>query len=435
MQPRTYYCITVRRFTLRCRHRDWLEETQILYNKVIFFYYKLFLDLVKQDEEIRCLNSQQIMRRLELLTIAGRDKQPVSNPLPWEKFPLYLRRAAINGAVTAAKSFLSRNREMKEEQNGSQPVKSLDIEEDKIFHCAVTFYKGAYRELKENSVELKVWTGTEWTWLHCRLSGNSFPDYGEVLSPCLILGKKMEYLNVPVKEIVIDGRKAKERVQQQAKVCSIQFTNEDTLVSAVILNAEGEQLNVRFFRGGAEYVHRCRQVLQRISDSEKKMGIGTEKTGLSGTEKSEANKKEIQQPFNQKYWMKLKHLSEYYAHNCSRQLVEYCIEQGVGILILPKYSKQYTKYVMLSAGNWSPVHLSNRIRNQLFYKAWKAGIVTVEVNACGCGRVCSVCGAEIRKRGNSSFCENGHQSNRYLNTARNLGNKCLKSFQDTQKKQ
>lgn len=495
MSNQGFYSITVRRFTLRCSHSDWLVQTQTLYNEVILFYYQLFLSL-EEREEIYALNSQQTMRRLEVLTIEGREKIPVKYPLPFPKLPLYFRRAAINTAVTAAKSFLNR-------QDSDDETK----EKTKSFHCAVTFYKGAYRELTESSIQLKTWTGKQWKWLSCRLSGNSFLPQAEIMSPSLISKGNIYYMNLPFKEVVEDGRKAKERIEQHNKVCSISFTNGDTLAVAVILNHREEQVNVRFFRGGAEYAHRCRQILERIASSEKKMGKETIKNKriqtdyISGnlTEKEiaksieknlpgiEENRQEIRksitkinknlsemeenilgieknlpeieknfsereepipkeeeniqviketisrerQPHNQKYWMKLKHISEHYAHNCSKQIVEYCLEQQAKILIIPEYNKNYTKYVMNATGNWSPVHLSKRIRSQLSYKAWKAGIVVLEVSAQGCANTCAQCHAVIHKKGNDYWCENGHKGNRYLNTARNLGCKCLRSFRRT----
>lgn len=411
-----YYCITTRRFLLRCSHRDWLENTQRFYNQIVSFYYDLFMDLEETGENIHKLNAQQAMRRLEVLTIKGRDKEPAAVPLPWEKIPLYIRRAAINNAVTIAKASLNHKIGIKEKK----PVNT--------FSCAVTFYKGAYRELKEVSVELKVWNSRDWVWLHCRLNGNSLPLNGTTLSPSLIVNEKELYFNIPVKIPVENGKTAKERIQQQAKVCSIQFTNKDTLAVAVVLNQDGEQINNKFFRGGDEYKHRCKSLLEQIKCSEEKMGIKKQcKTALIVEQPEDLIKR---QPYNQKYWKKLKHLSEYYAHTISKKMIDYCQEQEADIIILPSYNKEYTKYVMYSVGNWSPLHLSNRIRKLLFYKAWKSGIIVLETSAYGCSRNCSVCGAAIKRMGKNYSCENGHRGNRSLNTACNLGRKCLDSFKN-----
>ena len=86
---------------------------------------------------------------------------------------------------------------------------------------------------------------------------------------------------------------------------------------------------------------------------------------------------------------------------------------------------------MKASGNWSPLHLSGRIRRYITYKAWGQGIVTIEVHANAISSVCAKCGAPVTitdKKRNEYQCENGHRGNRYLNAARNLGKKCLLQF-------
>lgn len=414
MNNHAYYSITTRQFTLRCGHSDWLEQTQKLYNEVILFYYQLSLDLEQQGIKISVLNSQQAMRRLEQLTIVGREKNPVPYPLPWKKLPLYFRRAAINGAVTAMHGYLNN-------ETASNSSKK--------FHCAVTFYKGAYRELTKDSIQLKVWTGKQWTWLHCRLSGNFIPESAISMSPSLILCGKKSYLNVPIKETVLDGRKTKERIVQKANICSMQFTNRDSLAIGVVLNHHGESVYTRFFRGGAKYSHLCKIELKKIESSEIKLGLSKQRENKNNiVEESNSNLMDFNLPHNKKYWMKLKHLSEYYSQTISKQIITFCVAQEAKIIILPVYNKTYTKNVMLGTGNWSPMHLSIKIRKQLYYKAWKAGIIVLEVNAYGCGSVCSVCGSTLRRKKDKFICQNGHQGDYHLNAAKNLGNRCLKSF-------
>jgi len=167
---------------------------------------------------------------------------------------------------------------------------------------------------------------------------------------------------------------------------------------------------VRFIKGGAEYAHLCRKVQETLERSQK--ATGNQTGGRS----------------NQKYWMKLKYLNEYYSHKFSREIVEYCVEHQASVLVLPVYSEDYSKYVMKASGNWSALHLSNQIREKLKYKAWKAGIVVLETDAAGVSSQCAVCGKQIRKKDAEFVCPEGHSGNRYLNAAINLGRKCLKSF-------
>lgn len=111
MQKFPYYAITVRRYNVLFRHTDWLKKTQ------------------------------EALRILEILTIVGRDKQPVPTPLPWKKIPLYFRRAAINTATAAAKSYLARVTQ-------EYPTEK--------FTESVTFYKGMYRDFQDNTISLKL---------------------------------------------------------------------------------------------------------------------------------------------------------------------------------------------------------------------------------------------------------------------------------------
>ena len=96
------YSITTRRLRLCCGHPEWLRKTQDFYNEIESFYY----DLLLAHEELGELGSQRTLRALEVLTIMGRDKQVPQNPLPWEKVPLYFRRAAINSAIAAANHYI-----------------------------------------------------------------------------------------------------------------------------------------------------------------------------------------------------------------------------------------------------------------------------------------------------------------------------------------
>lgn len=423
MENNQYYCITTRRFTLQCGHEDWLRKTQDLYNEVILFYYQLFLEREKQEPG--CLtdkNGQQMLRELEILTVVGREKKPVSRPLPWGRIPLYFRRAAINSATAAARSLYT--------------TRGTDIGagEAKCFHKGVTYYKGMYRDLNSAGVSLKVWTGKRWQWIHCRLKGRELQNDAVWLSPTVIFLHQGICLMVPIKEPVHDGRKASDRMAAGSRICSIQFGGRETLAAGVILGPEGEQEDVRFFGGGREYTHLCRQVLEKIRASEKAMGIGeclqTEQIReLQYTWNTRTES--YSERYNQKYWMKLKHLNEYYAHRASRQIVDYCLEKEVSVIVIPDYSVPYTRCVMSSSGNWTPVHLSRKIRSLLFYKAWKANLVVLEVNPSGTSSKCSKCGAIISKKGYEFECPNGHRGSRQLNTAGNLGRKCLAGFKST----
>lgn len=400
---RTGYCITTKRFTLRCKHPEWFLVTQEHYNHVVLFYYQLLL----KHPELHSLGNQKILRELEVLSIPGRDKAPVPSPLIYDKVPLYFRRAAINAATAMVKSYLNRG-------GYTNQAERID--------ASVVYYKGMYRDLTEREISLKVFDGESWHWMRCRLSGNSLTGGDEILSPTVVITDDGISLHVPVRKTVFDARTAKERMADGENICSIQFTNSDAFAVACALAPSGEQLAVKFCKGGREYRHLCSSVTARIQKSEE----SRRKPDEEGNFQRDNPEKERT---NQKYWMHLKHLSEHYAHQASSQIIAFCQQQRVKTIVMAVSNEKYSGPVMKSAGDWSPLHLSVRIREYLTYKAWRAGIVVLETAPGKAGTTCSICGAKIVKRKELYECRNGHTGNRYLNTARNLGRTCLEDFQ------
>lgn len=429
MGKTAYYSVTVKKFNILTRHLSRMEKTQKLYNEILRFYYNLYLDLYQKerDEELpedekdkrkKQPGSMEAMRLLEKLTITGRDKQPVPYPFPWEKVPLYFRRAAINGAISAAKSYISRNSQMQpkgadKEKHGRTDNCSRPFQKERTgnFAESVTFYKGMYRDFGEKEISLKLWDGEQWIWTRCRLRGNKVPKAGQMMSPALVLKNNHAELHIPWKTPVDDGRNIRERMNAREKLCSVTFTNKDACVICCVMNADGMTEASLFLRGGAEYAHRCRYVIEKLEKSRKSCGGGENPLA------------------NRRYWEKLKNLNDYYAHYFSRQVITYCENHKVRILVLPEYETNHRNIIMTSAGNFSPIHLSMAIRKNLKYKAWQAGIIILEMHQYNTNSVCSFCGGKIRTSGSEYICENGHRGNRYLNTAKNLGLKCLESFQ------
>lgn len=274
MEKMPYYAITVRRYNILFRHTEWFHQTQDLYNEILLFYYQLYLEIFTDEQP----GTQEALRILEKLTIVGRDKQPVPNPLPWKKVPLYFRRAAINTATAAAKSYLAR-----EEQE--QPTEA--------FTESVTFYKGMYRDFQQNTISLKLWDGEEWQWSRLRLRGNTVPEEGQMMSPALVLKKDHAELHIPWKIPVADGRGARERITAENKICSTIFTGQDAYTVCCILDSSGKRESSFYIKGGGEYANASRQIYDRIKRSEDVQGGG-------------GNAK-----VNYRYWKKLKNLHEH----------------------------------------------------------------------------------------------------------------------------
>ena len=170
------YSITTWRLHLWCRHPEWLRTTQEFYNRIAEFYYNLLLDHTDLWE----LGSQQTLRELEIMSIPGRGGRIPSDPLPWQKVPLYFRRAAANEGIASAKSYISRF------------AQDEKIGRAEKLNAAVTYYKGMYQDFSAKEITLRVWTGDTWTWMHCRLSGRDFPENARLMSPSVVFEYKYQ---------------------------------------------------------------------------------------------------------------------------------------------------------------------------------------------------------------------------------------------------
>ena len=191
------YSITTWRLHLWCRHPEWLRTTQEFYNRIAEFYYNLLLDHTDLWE----MGSQQTLRELEIMSSSGRGGRIPSDPLPWQKVPLYFRRAAANEGIASAKSYLSRF------------AQDEKIGRAEKLNAAVTYYKGMYQDFSAKEITLRVWTGDTWTWLHCRLSGRDFPENARLMSPSVVFEYKYDMLHVPVRQNNENTATVRQRMQ------------------------------------------------------------------------------------------------------------------------------------------------------------------------------------------------------------------------------
>ena len=344
---KTGYSIRTWRMRLFCPERDMIDTTETLYKEAVNFYY----GLLKDREDLWTESLLGIQGELERLTVPGRDgRVPVYTP------------------------------------------------------------PGMYKDLTDTSVTLKLWNGKKWNWVECNLTGRPLPDQGAVLSPTLVHRDKWLMFHIPVKQENSDARTARERMKEGIRICSVRFTNTDIFAMCCVLDEKGKQIGVKSCRGGSEYSHHCRNVIQKLEYSR------------------QYTAKDNSLHPDYKYYKHLKHLNEYYAHQVSREILDFCKENQAGLIVFPEYDENFTRMAMYRSGNYSPLHLSTRIRTYLKYKAWSEGILVLEVRGEGIGKTCSICKAPGKKQGREFVCQNGHRINRFLNEARNLGTRCIESF-------
>lgn len=407
MDKKKGYRTVTYRFRLYCEHMDWLKETKQMYNKMVAFYYSLML----QEPEILEVPKQKRMRALEEMTVGTREgKGNVKYPIPYKKVPLYFRRAAINDAIRLQESVRSR------QENRQKEIRK--------FNTSPIYYKGMYQELTSCSICLKVFTGEEWTWIKCGIDtcGWEFPAPEQMMSPIIVINNGIAMLHVPVREEVDDIRTVKERLEAKEKISAVYFPNADAMAVLVVLNVDGTYVASRFFYGGDKLRHQKKQILERIEKNRKNMG------GTKGT---------LPENENKRWKEKIHRLTEAAVHQISKEIVDFCEEQDVKILVVPGYHQgmdfNHIGYVNTNNYDW----LGRRMISYLKYKAFGKGIVVATASTQGIASTCCQCGAKIKKYnkemrpginfygGTNFLCPNGHRGNSYFNSAMKVGKNFL----------
>ena len=463
------YAITTYKIQLNYKHLDWFKQTQSLFDAVLAFYYKL---LEKQPEALS-LTNQNLLRHLELQTIKQRDGTPPETPLPFEKIPLYFRRAAINAAISMYRSYVGKlkawqesqekqikNGKLKMENSGTESQSDSELNQigkadlhqnlppstfnfspesakkgrpspPKHLHMAMLYYKGMYKDFADGSIMLKLYTGKAWAWVKHRYTGRPFPKNAELMSPTIVIKKKKVMLHIPVKEIVEDSRTAKERVQQNEKFVAVALTGSDSLAVCTTIEADGRATAPYFIKGGKELAHR------------RKLLLGYTKRGIAGKDTPRLMAQPVgnaalsvpqEHRPNAKYYEKITRLTDHYAHEVSRKIVDYALKQGAKLIVLPELKESFNQAKKPYLGKTPYDFIGRRIVRYVQYKAWQKGLVAMTSKPYYASTRCFHCDAPIAKHnteyqnpspnfygGKNFICKDGHRGSTALNSARNLG--------------
>ncbi|GFZ22778.1 hypothetical protein CMETHOX_07010 [Lacrimispora indolis] len=416
------YAITTYKIQLNYKHLDWFKQTQSLFDDVLAFYYKL---LEKQPEALS-LSNQNLLRHLELQTIKQRDGTPPETPLPFEKIPLYFRRAAINAAISMYRSYVGKLKAWQEGQ-----IKSGKPSPPKCLHMSMLYYKGMYKDFDEKSILLKLYTGKTWAWVKHRYTGRPFPENAELMSPTIVIKKKKVILHIPVKEIVEDSRTAKERVQQNEKFVAVALTGSDSLAVCTTIEADGRAIAPYFIKGGKELAHRRKLLLghtKRGIAENNPPGLMAQPAGNDALSVPQEHRP------NKKYYDKITRLTDHYAHEVSRKIVDYALKQGAKLIVLPELKESFNQAKKPYLGKTPYDFIGRRIARYVQYKAWQQGLVAMTSKPYYASTRCFHCDAPIAKHnteyqnpsanfygGKNFVCKEGHRGSTALNSARNLG--------------
>lgn len=109
-------------------------------------------------------------------------------------------------------------------------------------------------------------------------------------------------------------------------------------------------------------------------------------------------------------------------HKLSRELVDYCLSQGIGVLGLEKLEGSHLSNRKFRRYTWAFKDLLNKVA----YKAWDAGLKVVSVDPRYTSQTCSSCGqkSEDNRQTQSDFmCRYcNHKANADVNAAKNIYN-------------
>lgn len=400
------------RVRLYDRHFVWLKATKKLYTQVVEHFFQVLRNepgLLEQSDflllralEAKCIGTKEMKAKGQL------PEFPLTE-LP--KIPLYFRRSAINAAID-----LSRKKAENLEPN-------------------MVLYKGMYQNFTDHTIDLKLFNGEKWVWVTYPFTGREFPPEATRLSPMLVLEKKDAWLEVPLSFEVTDIRTVNERMQTEERICAVSFPDNDVLAVAVILSRDGQEEQHRFFRGGKAREHRRRMLMERLRISEESRGL------TDRTPKQEAEAQQGTEKNDVAVYQALSDLNHHYAHQVSRQILNFCLEQNIKVIVVPNYETSIDfrdkRYLKTDAYRW----LGRSIISNLKYKAFGRGIVVTSVRPYHITDCCSECGAKIRRYneghaagqnyygGKLFLCPNGHSGNAARNTAVNVGKSFLTYYQ------
>ena len=455
------YAITTYKIQLNYKHLDWFKQTQSLFDAVLAFYY----ELLECQPEALSLTNQNLLRHLELQTIKQRDGTQPETPLPFKKIPLYFRRAAINAAISMYRSYVGKLKAWQEGQEKEVDSEKLivdrlgtesqtDSELNQIgkadlhhhyplstvnyqlkgrpsrprrLHMSMLYYKGMYKDFADGQILLKLYTGKAWAWVKHRYTGRPFPENAELMSPTIVIKKKKVMLHIPVKEAVEDSRTAKERVKQNESFVAVALTGSDTLAVCTTIKADGRATAPYFIKGGKALAHRRKQLLGYT----KRSSTGNNMTHTVGNDALVVPQKH--RP-NKKYYDKITRVTDYYAHEVSRKIVDYALKQGAKLIVLPELKESFNQAKKPYLGKSPYDFIGRRIARYVQYKAWQKGLVAMTSKPYYASTRCYHCDAPIAKHnteyqnlspnfygGKNFVCKEGHKGSTALNSARNLG--------------
>ncbi len=362
---------------------SWCAAHQALFNQVAAFYF----EVIQAHQGVLELPSKEALTALEKLTHTTQSNPHPVMPLSEirEDIPAMFRRAALHAALGSAHSFYAhlnkwRARKEKAEAKGKTFLERPPVP-PRSWNKGAVLYAGMWKERTQSGLLIKVWTGTCWSWLKCRLTGRELPEETNIGSPSLVRHGKHWWLHTPVERTFTTPPKiAQQMTDPETKICAIDVNLDGHIAACTVQTAEGTILSTRFIEGGREIAGFRKWQLGRIARNRKRTDLCAE---------DEQDNAALRQ--------KIRHRDEHFAHLVSRRIVDFAQEHGATILVFEHLGKlrpekgKYSRRGNSKRAFW----MKGRIFQYAKYKAWNEGIITSRVNPRDTSRQCHRCGAAI----------------------------------------
>jgi len=236
------------------QYAHYFAENAALFNRVVSFYF----DCIQAHEGILARTNKEALTALEKLTHATEANPHPIMPLVAiaPDIPAMFRRAAIHAALGSARSFSAhlqawRARKEKALAKGKKFTARPPVP-PRSWNKSTTIYAGQWKERSASSIMLKVWTGSCWSWVRCRITGRELPDGRAVGSPQLVRRGKAWWLHTPVERKFSSPAKVEEQITTNAhtKICAVDLNMDGPIAVCTVQTAEGSTLATRFMSGG-----------------------------------------------------------------------------------------------------------------------------------------------------------------------------------------
>lgn len=335
-----------------------VNNTVELYQECVSFC----LQILKKNPQL--LESRYPLQAVERLIHKTKQNQSPAYDLDTvsANIPAYFRRAAINSAISTAKSWYSNYRRwINSGKKGRPPTLRPENQQYPVY------YREVYKDFGSYTVMIKLYTGRSWVWRKIRVSTTQqLPEGVKELSIKLITKGKRLYIHRTVE-------KEKPNVQNNSdKIVAVDLNIDRAVVMAVV--------------GRDGRVYKSRFISVKKDNRRRKFYLNTitKKMAITKIIPEEA-------VFCKNLWTKVKNMNDNLAHNLSRQIVNFAKENHCSLIVFEHLSnlKPDRKSKSSRLNSKLMYWLKGDIYSKTVYKAQWEGIKTVRVNPRNTSKLCS----------------------------------------------